>query len=118
MSLRAAQEPPWSSVGRAPWRKLRHPLSSVAIAVCSVIGLGVGVMALTGNARLTAAPAFCELSRSSGYGPPNARFHIRFPGRPFAFNHGVPVPNRLYVMCEYSAKLPRSVGQNLPVTGS
>ncbi len=59
---------------------LKHPITVFIIAVCCVIGLGVAVLATTGNGGLSSALT-CAPPTADQYGPPGAKFTSNFPGR-------------------------------------
>ncbi len=60
-------------------RRLQHPIVMFIIAVCCLIGLGVAVLAATGNAGLQRIATRSSLP-SNEHGPPGGRFIVTSAG--------------------------------------
>ena len=71
---------PGTVLERGAVTTLKHPITVFIIAVCCVIGLGVAVLATTGNGGLASALT-CAPPTADQYGPPGAKFTSNFPGR-------------------------------------
>jgi len=64
------------------YRNLRHPIASFVLVVLAVILVGVGLLAVTGNAALPVPPlklADCAPPNSALLGAPGAQFTADFP---------------------------------------
>lgn len=64
------------------YRNLRHPIASFVLAVLAVILVGMGLLAVTGNAALPVPPlklAACAPPHSALLGAPGAQFTADFP---------------------------------------
>jgi hypothetical protein len=89
----------------SPVRRLAHPIVLFIVVVCSVIGIGVGVLAATGIGGLSLALT-CAPPSAHRLGPPGARFTVNFRGAVVLsppYRYAVDVAPS-YEFCTYRAK--------------
>lgn len=89
-------------------RTLNHPIAAFIVGLCCLVGLGVLVLALTGNSRLQSSALTCAPVTAPQYGPPGARFTASFPGRVSIFvPTGVVDKPPAYLICSYQVITPK-----------